>query len=64
MTYIFAIKPDLRTKLTSFYIQKIDKSALKISNMIIAKFLIKDKKSKIQFFEETFLSVETIIKVI
>lgn len=44
--------------------QKIDSFALNIYSIIIARFLIKDKRRKIRFFVETFLLADTSMDIV
>lgn len=54
----------LSTQSTGISAPKIDGLVPKTNGIIIAGFLIKDKLSKIRFFEELFLSAHTGMKIV
>ena len=53
----------LTTRKTSVGAQKIDGLSLETYDMALAKFSIQDSLEKVRFFEDTFLLVDTSMKV-
>ncbi len=64
MTLAYAVKLGLAIRKTNVGAQKIDGSILVTYEMVIAGFSLQDKLGKVQFFEGTFLLVDTSIKVV
>lgn len=54
----------LTTPQISFNVQKIDSFVFKIYSMVIERFLIENKSSKISFLDKTFLLADTSIEVV
>ena len=64
MSPVYAKKLGFKTRKTNVGAQKIDGSALKIFEMVIADFQVKDKGGRPKFFQETFLIADIIFEVI
>ena len=64
MNPAFARKLGLNIQKTNVGAQKIDGSALKIFEMIIADFQVEDKGGRPRLFQETFLVADTKFEVI
>lgn len=64
MTPAYTTKLGQRLRSINLGTQKIDGLALKIHNMTLASFSLQDSQGKVQFFEETFLLVDTNIKIV
>lgn len=64
MNPVNAVKLSFTSKSTNIDIQNVDKLALKIYEMTITEFSIKDKLRKIQFFKKTFLLADTSMKLV
>lgn len=64
MTPAYITKLGLKLRSTNLSAQKIDGLALKTHNMTSASFSLQDSQGRVQFFEETFLLVDTNIKIV
>lgn len=64
MTSVYRAQLSLIPRITNIAIQKINNLALKIYEIITARFLIVNKLGQIGFFEKIFLLVNTDIKVL
>ena len=64
MTPTFIAKLGLVTQKIDVGVQKIDDSPLVTQEMVLVDFSVQDKLGKVQFFEETFLLVDTSMELI
>lgn len=64
MILTYAAKLGFQIRLTDFGAQKIDGSTLKIFEMVLTSFQIKDKFKMTRFFQKTFLLPNTSMAVI
>ena len=64
MNLSYAKKLSLKVQKTNVRAKKINGFAPKIIEMIIADFQIKDKVSKLRFFQKTFLVTKNKFKII
>ena len=64
MSPAYIKKLGLKARKTNVGAQKIDGSALKTFEMVIANFQVKDKVGRPRFFQETFLVADTKFEVI
>lgn len=60
----YVAKLDLTTPKTSIGIQQIDGSLLKIYSMAFAKFPLQNSLERVQFFEESFVLVNTSMDIV
>ena len=64
MSPVYAKRLGLKTWKTNIRAQKINGSALKIFEMMIADFQVEDKCGRPKFFQKTFLVTDTKFEVI
>ena len=64
MTIGYALKLGLKVRFTNIGVQKIDGSTLKIFEMVLASFQVKDKFERARFFQKTFLLADFNVKVV
>ena len=60
----YVSKLGLKVRLTNVRAQKINGSTLKIFEIVLASFYIKDKLAKPLFFQKTFLLADLSIEVV
>ena len=64
MSFGYAKKLSLKVWQTNVDVQKIDSSALKILEMVIAYFWVKDKATRPKFFQKIFFIADNKYEVI
>lgn len=64
MTLAYIFKLSIGLNVTDIYAQKINDFFFKTCEIVIVRFLIQDKVSKVQFFEKIFLLTNTNIKIV
>ena len=64
MTLAYIVELGLTIQKTSVRAQKINGLPLKTYGMALTRFLVQDSQGKVQFFEKTFLLVNTSMEVV